>query len=1175
MKLAFRIPLYVIGIIAVIILAGFYIYYFTTLPESELNNWIASLVGSEEDITISVRRVNRDVWDHLMLEGVMVMPRGEARVPSVYISKIELDYDIMAVLRNKHIYRSLVIDTVLVEFPASAVSEEVISSGGKGVRLPIDASIQRVFINTIEMTLPDSERVVIGRLALSASSYDDQLDINLDNVTARWPDRDIDLYSASGNFSYDQKGVTVNNLNVTTSRSSINLRGSVGHDIINDIELSYDCNPVSLQEIENLTGVKVEGNLRASGTIEGSLDDFSGIVMVNGLFFGREFEDLNLSYRYSDKAFTFGNIDGEIFRSRFRGSGRLDFSTRPESYSYSGEIEHLDLVNLGPDLETDFTGYVDMSGRGLGINSFFMQIYCDLDSVQIEDYYFDEVSGSFDLDLSRINFHEGFGGRYKNTTVSTAGSLEYEGNIDIRGNAFFRDLTDYTGQIFLKNLGGRGTAVFHVTGLTADFDVDASFHSDSCWTYGLEPGEIYIIADLNSFVSHQVGTVDGYWLGGELYSVKTNSGYFETSVSGDRVFIDTAFVNSAEGGLWMQGDYDGTTVPPVFRVDTLWTDVQGIELRSEEPLLFSLYENETEFTRFKLLFGSGSVEMGGIVTSDLLMDLDFKADGFQIRPALHLLYTEREIEGLLSVSSTIQGTFENPILDASIKIDGIEIDHLPIGNFEVEADYADGYLVTKKGELKTAYGSYEFFGKLPMNLSFEEVENRFPNDPVDMQMTAGGNRLLLSEVFITSIDTFITNYSVNMAFTGSYENPLITGEGELNMGEDGVLKTLELETPLRNLSAKISMENEVITIVDASARVSARQTRVDEYIKEFVSVLDRREEESVVRAKGTMRLLGLANYYYDIDVTGRNFFFKSDQYDISGICDFDLNIDGPTPPVVDGDIVMTRLDIREEFQSFYNPEYEEDVGAIEDSSLWNLDLDIFAQNNIWINNSQINAEFKADMHVERNVGILNILGTLDVIRGNYYLGPQRFRFESGVMTFQDVAKLNPDIDFLVSTRLRGAEGDASITEIDLNITGTLFEPRISAASGSSLSNEDVLRMLLQGNIAAAGGTQTVIEGAGVLARSIGLDPRTTQDIVEEIEFSAGQGGEGQAGFTLAKYISPDLYLRYSQHLSADNPGRTIGVEYYLNNNFILKASQGQQGSEYEGISLDINFSVEF
>jgi len=775
MRLALKIPSYVFGVILVIILAGLYVYYFTTLPESELNNWIASLISSEEDITISVGRINRDIWDHLMLEGVSVSPGREGRAPTVEISKIKLDYDIISLIEGKNLYRSLVIDSILIVLPSPADAEEKISLGERKFKLPVNASINRVFINAIDITLSNGERVKLNGLALSASAKNNRLEIDLDNISGQWPERDIHIYSIKGNFSYSDEGFSLDELLMVTSRSSISIQGNTDRSLVNNINLAFECNPINMTEIRNLTGVKVEGNLKARGTISGSLTDFAGTAVINGLFFERQCEDLNLIYSYSNRALDFDNIDGKIFKAVFKGGGRLDFSTRPESFYYTGKVEHFNLINLGPDLQTDFTGRVKMTGKGLGANSFFMHIDCDLDSVSIENYYFDTVSGPFDLDLSEIEFLDGFKARYKNTAISAIGMMEYEGDIDVRGESIFHDLTDYTGQIFLKSLGGRGTAEFHITGPTRDFNLDASFHSDSCWTYGLEPGEITLKADLKSFISHRVGTVDGRWGDGRLYSVATDSGCFRTIVSGDRVFIDSVHVNAPGIETWFRGNFDGTSVPPIFTMDTLTADIYGNIVSSDYPLVFALYDKETEFSKFKLLFGSGSIELRGVVTTELEMDLDFLADGFQIQPVMKQVYPERRIDGIFSGNAELSGDFDNPNIVALFNVDSLRIDNVSIGNFEAEVDYDEGYLAMKKGFLVTPQGDYEFFGKLPMNLAFGEVENRFPNDPINMQLTARGNRLILSEVFIPTVDSFFTEYLFDISFTGSYEKPLITG----------------------------------------------------------------------------------------------------------------------------------------------------------------------------------------------------------------------------------------------------------------------------------------------------------------------------------------------------------------------------------------------------------------
>ena len=187
---------------------------------------------------------------------------------------------------------------------------------------------------------------------------------------------------------------------------------------------------------------------------------------------------------------------------------------------------------------------------------------------------------------------------------------------------------------------------------------------------------------------------------------------------------------------------------------------------------------------------------------------------------------------------------------------------------------------------------------------------------------------------------------------------------------------------------------------------------------------------------------------------------------------------------------------------------------------------------------------------------------------------QKFRFVSGKLTYKDLASVDPDIDFVVSTRIRTPVGEAEGPQtVELHITGTLLEPTISS---SGLSKEELLRTLLAGSwaggtLSEGGSTQDIVGSATTIASSMGLDPLTAQGFLEEFEI--GQFEE-ETQISVAKYVSRNLYVRYSRALTKDEQG-SVGVEYYFNDNVSFRAIQGLQGSKDEGISFDLNFSHEF
>ena len=1173
MNRVLKIPLYIIAAILVLVISVAYLYYFTTLPERELNDWLDFKALNKTGYSVSFERVNRDVWDHLSLEGVSISPGAGKSGPSVKISRIDLGYNILQLLKGNYSLDSLVIDSVLV----SLADLEKATTGEKDTSRtafsPPGISVGKIAIDNVAVVLSADDIIFLDSAVVSVMSEDESLKIKLEKFSARWPKRDFEIKDLTGEVAVAPDGLHLSDFNVVTGRSDLRLTGLAGLSFINDMNLTFECSPIDLEDIEALSGVKIEGRLDCSGTINGDIDDFAGRAVIDGEFMGKSYDNVELSYNLAGGRLSLESIEGDVFHAGFSGTGAIDFVSRPEKYEFAGRISHLDLRDIGPAIMTDFSGQVEMRGQGFSESQFEMNVKCDLASATIEDFFFDRVTGRVDFDLQKIKFLPGFQARYKNTVVKASGELAYQGDIDIAGNAYFDDLTDFTDQTFIKQLGGRGSAGFHITGPTEDFAVDAFFDSDSCWTYGLETGEIHLHAELQSFIGHRVGQVAGRWVGGSLYSVPTDSGYFETSISGERVFLDTVFIAGLDGGIRLQGFYDGTRVPPVFQADTVLADIYGNQISSLAPVILKIYPDSVEFDEFLLGYLQGILELDGTVTNNLDLAVNVEAEGFQIEPILSQITPERKIKGIWNGSAFLGGDFESPEITFNLEIDSLSVGNVYLGMLEARADYSDGYVSTEYAKLESDYGTYNFSGKLPLDLSFAEVENRLPEDPIDFSMESSGSRLLLSEAFISNVERFDTDFSFRINVSGTYANPKLTGSGEL---KDGVLKVIDLVNPLIDLRASVRMENEMIYVDSVYATVAVGEKYLGKTIGQLLSRGKNRSDKPLIVASGTLKLLGLGDILYDLHVKGQNFYFMTDAYDVSGLVDLDLDIRGETPPTIYGKVNILRLDIRDEFKNFAGPDYDPAFSAVEDSTIWDLDLTVSAVNNIQVKNSEMDAELKADIRVRRHLGIMRFLGELQTIRGSYnLLGLQRFDFKSGRLIYKDLATVDPDIDFLLTTRRRVTDqknGTVPYT-LQIHVGGTLLEPQITS---QDLSQEDLLRELLKGSVAGepfvdGGSTAEVLSSVTNLATSMGIDPLTAYNIIEEFEIEAY--GE-ETRISMAKYLWRNLKLGVSGALSRDVRG-SISMEYYINDNMLLRATQGMQDSENEGISLDFDINFEF
>jgi hypothetical protein len=1178
MKKLIKFPLYILLLGLVLVMAVIYVYYFTTLPENEINNWLKSLTEKRANLEISFQKVNRDIWNHLVIEGIEIAPSTGAETPIATISKLDLEYNILDLINGKYHFNSIKLDSLDARMPDGGFKFLSGQQGATSGQSRLSLSVNNILINSARIAINDSDMVFIDSLKSSLSLKDSLLNFNLDHFAARWPTRNINLQSLSGKILSEGNGFRLDSVDARFGATRLLLWGNTGKSLTKNLDLHYKFNPVNFEDITKITGVHLVGNLMAEGTLRGAINDFGGEISIDGTFLGKPFEKVTSLYSFADKVLKFDSLSGVIVKSQIDGSARFNFGAKPEEYSFLGSVKNLDLREIGPKLKTSFSGDVHLEGRGFKEQTFTMSLDANLDSVVIDSYYFDQVTGPVQFDLKRINFLPGLQGRYKNTYINVQGNLEYLGNLDITGNVEFDDLTNFTNQIFLKELGGKGKAAFHATGPTADFDVTGSFVSDSCWTYGLFPGQIEINANLRSFISHRVGDVNGRWTGGLLYSLATDSGYFRTTVSGEKAFFDSVSVMGPVGFVAMKGQYDGTLFPPIFRADTVYGQAAGNIFYSRMPIVLNVRENETEFAHFIIGLGLGSIQLVGSVSNNLDLNMNVYASEFQIEPIVSRFYHDKKISGKWLGSASLRGNFENPLIDFNLQIDSLAVNDTLLGNLKAILTYRNGYIHTDSSNIASPYGNYLFSGDLPIDLSFGEVQNRFPEKPINFMMTASGNRLILSEIFIPSVERFQTDFKLAVSLSGTYSKPIISGWGNL---EDGELKVLDLVNPLTNVRAYFRMDNTTI-YVDSATAVPVGGKK---WISSFGGLIsDRRSKKTVdlVRASGTMKLISLGNFEYNLNVSGHNVFFISDTYEISGLADADLRVLGDTIPTVTGNIVLKRLEIRDEFSKFIPPDYDSTIVA-EDSSIWNLDLHISAINNLWIKNSDVDAEMKGDLYVTRQVGIMNTLGSLDFIRGTYNLLGQKFNVESGSMQFNKVAVINPDLDFLVTTRLRyqsstsGVAG-AQLSPIELHITGTLAAPSIDVGTGSTLTREDLLRFLITKNQVTPSSQSNFTKNlvTSVLPTISNFIPEINiPGVFEELSFY--QTDKNTTGISVAKYISRSLYVRFSQELTTSHPaGSTIGIEYYLNNNLSFNVTRGvqeQQGNE--GISFDINLNFEY
>ncbi len=1192
MRHLIKIPLAGISLILFLVTLLLYLYFFTSVPEQQLNDWLEYYLPENTGYKVTVDKVYRDLWRQIKFEGIKVFKiSGDKSVPIGFVNTIEAQYSIRDILFQdyhfsnfsvKDIDISLVPDDRLIEVAADTSVRKPPSQ----LKLP-DVIIDNIEFRNINIQAPLGGEIVDFIIPVFSGSFGSDgglVDLQIDSINGSCPQKEFEVEYLNARCFIADDGLMIEALNIKTSRSLIGISGRFGELKSPDYKLAIDISPIDLADVAALTGVKLEGVFEVAGSVNGDLKKFGGELKGSGSLFERSLDNFTMDFRFDDKILYVDSYVGNLFESPLVGSGLLDFNHKPERYTFDGNFQGLNLQKISPDIYSSFSGDFQLNGQGFSSESFYMEVDAQLDWADIDIYHFDRVNGKVDFDLEAINFHPGFAAYYKHTTANFSGRLEYQGDIDLLGKARFDDLADFTGQIFIQDLDGVGNADFEVTGPTLDFTIDGGFYSDSCRFYGLMADSFAFDLNLKSFISHKVGRVEGRWFGGDLYTIPVDSGFFSTSISGEKYFLDSIRVENANNKLDFAGSFDNTLLPPSLVIDTLnmvlWKDT----VYTITPLVIDVYEKEVEFQDFKLYSELGSLDMIGVITYDEQMDLYVTTENLRIQTIAAYFIDDRSVSASLSGDIYVNGDFTNPVFVSDIWVSDLAVDNYELGQLNVRANYSYGRIEFVPAELENPHGLYTLTGTLPINLSFTSEEELFPPEEMDLEFRASGDAATLVPIVIPSIREFETVFEIDIGVKGTFDKPIVSGTYLLN---EGTLYTMELVEPLRDVVLGGRLENDKIYIDTLTAYATLTKDSFSKTIDRYLSAANLTEEsKGLITGFGTVTLLDLNNQLYDLTISGYNCEFYADAYDVQLLTDLFITVKGKSPPLVEGWAEVKRFELRDRFSKFAT-ESAPDVAVEEDSTLWDIKLDIAAPNNIWIKNADafIETEGAADMElsgeltVTREKGILGVLGELDVEseRSYFYLANMKFKIEEGSMTFDNPDTLDPQVNLNVTTRVLTPSQQTSYTDLDLVISGRLSNLKIGTSAGSNYSDEDILFVLLE-NIIATGEGNNVSDNLAFMGGRLVSSSLSDLDIVDMVDINIDQydddAGESKRAtrFTVWKYISPKLLVNFSTRMSQEKPGQTVGFEYIHSDNISF---EGRQGTADEGVSFDLKLRYEY
>jgi len=304
--------------------------------------------------------------------------------------------------------------------------------------------------------------------------------------------------------------------------------------------------------------------------------------------------------------------------------------------------------------------------------------------------------------------------------------------------------------------------------------------------------------------------------------------------------------------------------------------------------------------------------------------------------------------------------------------------------------------------------------------------------------------------------------------------------------------------------------------------------------------------------------------------------------------DLRLTIERPTPnspraPKITGAVVVDKAIYTGEFAA--GTEGEPDPALLPTRAPdWLADLRIRAQDQVRISNQSAELRVAGDVSLIRDLEGLRLRGEVQIPQGQVPLFNNDFTITEGTLDFSR-RPVEPEVDIRAETEVPISDPTGQfgreLERITVHLTGTFARPDVRFESESGLDETSILRLLA--GFGSAGGSNGATglgdvglrAGLNFLERALANRIRGVDTIDIETE-EAGLADMQSTRIAVGKYLSPSLYLRFSQGLSVTE--RDLFVEYQITRRTLftseLKRRLRESGAENE-FNVDLKFRVKY
>ena len=1166
--------------VAVVIFAGLYVYIFYAGGiEKFVVSKIDTSFGHKYNLDISIGEIEGDLLNGVILRNIIVTYKDTSRsVTLAEIPRLEAHYSLSGLLSGNYYFELVRIDSArfgLVAKEGGGWYLPSLAPGGyasRGTAPTLAGSIDDFQINASSFTLSKVDDTIYFTdidLGAALETEDETFAADLKRFSLKSNRANLQLDHCSGKVTFSTGVFSFQDCSVGRGASRLKVNGRF--DIKQFLgELNIAADNLDINEISRYAGLDLSGQIDLNGNFQVSRQGFEGSVDLAGRLQIAEFKNLHAELRFAEKNLYLDTIYGTILdQCAIDGKGQIDFSGETETYELRSSLTGFNLNSLiGGTFESDLNGDVYLRGKSFRTKQMNLEVDAAFYESIFNGYHLHAAVGSMQITSDAIVFFDPFIIEYFENVFGFSGRIVYKDNIDIKVAAQLKNLERYQGKLFIDKPAGRGFARAHLTGKTAQPDLQFHFESDSVWIYGLFSSKFTADADIDKFLTRKQGQIKINLTQGSAWDIPVDTGSGLLAVDSNMVLINSIELKSEYASVAAGGAFDYGAAPMMLNLDTLHLILFDQEFYNRGRLVVGV--DSTGFDFQKTALGHKDVLINGVgqVGFDESLNMKFDLKNVIISPWMKFFEMEREYDGIVSGRAELLGLMGSPDFNLSLIVDSLVFRHVFLGNLATNVKYRDQLLSLDSLVLLSRQGRYSASGTVPIDLSFTATTvRRLLDNPMDLSISATDKRFDLVTTLLPSVEHLEGDFVADFKIYGTPNNPHIEGMAYLKNGQ---LKYFDLEQLIYTDSAAVVMKDNRI-IIDNIEAYTYRDSK-----KKLHKRMAALEGEIIVKA--------LDNLYYDVYVTlPREFPFTYELADIRGSIEGEMHIGGDTPPLVSGTLSLVAMTYGVNFAS--PDEGSPIMAAFSEQSSWDLNLNIDILSNYWIKNDDIDGQFTGFINMIRSDGSYSFIGEIEVIRGRGFFFDKTFTLEpGGTVTFEGGDSLNPRLDLTGYTRITSYNPLDSTSEqrnLGVHITGTLDYPEINPTEDSEVLGEDLLS-----EIAGSSYTTSTTSSFGTFEqRASGIVATQFSQIgskqlrklgVETFEvdpgFYEGSFDIAKTKFTVGFYspFDPNLYV-YGRSALGSSSGQELGFEYRLYKKFLLEGRRDEEELYHVNLKLHWEF----